>query len=72
MQIVPNCGHDYAGATTPNVIRGNSDVRFWGLSGHDADVLQCPLLTQSGHGRLKIVAVQLDPEPHFSGRKSLM
>jgi len=29
-------------------------------------------LTQSGHGRLKIVAVQLGPEPHFVGRKSLL
>jgi len=35
-------------------------------SGHDADVLQCPLLTQSGHERLRIAAVQnwaLSPIP---------
>jgi len=24
-------------------------VRYWGQSGHDADIAQCPLLTQSGH-----------------------
>jgi len=29
-------------------------------------------LTQSGHQRLKIAAMQLDPEPHFTGRKSLL
>jgi hypothetical protein len=27
-------------------------------------------LTQSGHERLRIAAVQLDPEPHFVDRKS--
>jgi hypothetical protein len=39
---------------------------------HPADVLQCLLLTQSGHGRLKIAAVQLDLEPHFVDRNSLL
>jgi hypothetical protein len=29
-------------------------------------------MTPSGHERLKIVAVQTDPEPHFAGGKSLM
>jgi hypothetical protein len=29
-------------------------------------------MTQSGHARFTIAAVQLDPEPHFVGRKSLM
>jgi len=29
--------------------RAGSNVRFWGQSGHSADVLECPLLTQSGH-----------------------
>ena len=29
--------------------RANSDVRFWGYSGHSADPLRCLLLTQSGH-----------------------
>jgi len=32
----------------------------------------CPLLAQSRHWRLKFAAVQLDPEPHFVGRKLLM
>jgi hypothetical protein len=41
------------------------NVRFWGQSGHDADVLQCPLLTQSGHSILKIVATQNDGRPPF-------
>jgi hypothetical protein len=27
----------------------SANVRFWGQSGHGADVLQCLLLTQSGH-----------------------
>ena len=34
--------------------------------------LQCLLMTQSGHERLRIAAVQPDPEPHFVGRKLLM
>jgi hypothetical protein len=34
--------------------------------------LQCPLMTQSGHERLRIAAAQTDPEPHFAGRKSLL
>ena len=38
----------------------------------DADMRRCPLLTQSGHQRLKIAAVQLDPEPHSVGHKSLL
>jgi hypothetical protein len=25
------------------------NVRFWGQSGHDADVSRCPLMTQLGH-----------------------
>jgi len=36
------------------------DVRFRGNSGHDSAVLRCPLLTQSGHERPKIAAMQLD------------
>jgi hypothetical protein len=35
------------------------DVRYWGQSGHCTDLPPCPLLTQSGHWQLKIVAVQL-------------
>ena len=31
----------------------------------------CLLLTQSGHERLRIAAVQLASQPHFAGRKSL-
>jgi hypothetical protein len=31
-----------------------------------------PLLAQSGHSRFTIAAMQLDPEPHFAGRKSLL
>jgi hypothetical protein len=38
-----------------------SDVRYWRQSGHHSDVRRCPLLTQSGHGRLMIAAVQTDP-----------
>jgi len=33
---------------------------------------KCPLLTQSGHRRLRIIAVRTDPEPHFVDRKSLL
>jgi hypothetical protein len=29
-------------------------------------------LTQSGHSQIKIAAVQLDPEPHSIGHKSLV
>jgi hypothetical protein len=29
-------------------------------------------LAQSGHQRLKIAAVQNDPQPRFAGRKSLL
>jgi hypothetical protein len=32
--------------------------RYWGQSGHDADVTRCLLLTQSGHERLRIAAVR--------------
>ena len=32
-----------------DISRLSSNVRFRGESGHDADVLQCLLLTQSGH-----------------------
>jgi hypothetical protein len=38
----------------------------------DADVTECPLVTQSGHEQLRIAAVQTDPEAHFAGRKSLV
>ena len=48
------------------------DVRFRGVSGHGACMLRCLLLTQSGHSRFTIAAVQLDPKPHFVGRKSLL
>jgi hypothetical protein len=39
---------------------GVTNARFRGQSGHDADTYQCPLLTQSGHERFKIGAVQYD------------
>jgi len=29
-------------------------------------------MTQSGHSRFTIAAVQLEPEPHFVDRKSLL
>src|SRR5215472_2819567 len=32
--------------------RLSPNVRFWGSSGHDADLMQCLLLTQSGHRRV--------------------
>ena len=35
-------------------------------------IAPCPLLTQSRHLRFTIAAVQLDPEPHFVDRKSLL
>jgi hypothetical protein len=38
-----------------------TDVRFWGQSGHDVDLMRCLLLTQSRHRRLTIIALQLDP-----------
>jgi hypothetical protein len=56
-------------------------------SGHPNHSQECPLLgvkqtltgrasmsllTQSGHRRDKIAALQLDPEPHFVDRKSLL
>ena len=37
-----------------------TDVRLWGC-GHGADALECLLLHQSGHERLRIAAVQTDP-----------
>jgi hypothetical protein len=43
--------------------------------GGKADIglrLQCLLLTQSGHQRLRIGALPTDPEPHFAGRKRLV
>jgi hypothetical protein len=46
--------------------------RYWWQSGHGFLHCKCPLVTQSGHGRLRIGAVQLDPKPYFSGRKSLL
>jgi hypothetical protein len=38
-----------------------SNVRFWGQSGHQQAAIQCPLLTQNGHERPRIAAVQTDP-----------
>jgi hypothetical protein len=35
-----------------------SDVRFRGQSGHRLDDAQCPLLTQNGHERLEVAALQ--------------
>jgi hypothetical protein len=29
-------------------------------------------MTQSGHGRFRVATMQLDPEPRFAGRKSLL
>jgi hypothetical protein len=37
-----------------------SDVRFGGKA-HCADLLQCPLVAQSGHESRRIGAVQSDP-----------
>src|SRR6516162_8581356 len=55
-----------------DISRLSSNVRFWGQSGHHPNMPSCPLLTQSGHQRLKIAAPQLDPEPHFAVHKSLL
>ena len=46
-------------------MRASSDVRFWGNSGHRAEALQCPLLTQSGHQAFGIAAVQTGPWSPF-------
>jgi hypothetical protein len=44
-----------------------------GLSEISADDAgRCPLLAQSGHSRFTIAAVQLEPQPHFVDRKSLL
>ena len=32
-----------------DMLNALTNVRFWGQSGHDADVMRCPLMTQSGH-----------------------
>jgi hypothetical protein len=32
-----------------SIPKNDPHVRFWGKSRHDADPMQCPLLTQSGH-----------------------
>jgi hypothetical protein len=37
-----------------------ANVCFRGQSGHCPDVLRCPLMTQSGHGRFGIFAAQID------------
>ena len=39
---------------------GSTNVRFTPESGHWLEMPQCLLLTQSGHRRLKIAAMQLD------------
>ena len=44
------------------------DVGFWVCSGRRHMSSECPFMTQSGHERLRIVAV----DPHFAGRKRLM
>jgi hypothetical protein len=36
------------------------NVCFWGQSGHRVEALRCPLLTQSGHERVRIAAMQTD------------
>jgi hypothetical protein len=36
------------------------------------EVPQCPLMTQSGHSPFTIAAMQLHPDPHSAGGKSLM
>jgi hypothetical protein len=40
----------------PQVLQ-STNVRFWGYSGHCADVLQCLLMTQSGHPRSEIAVL---------------
>ena len=69
-------GHRPANSTTP--VSGfdldqkvRTAYRLLGnLGGHAATV--CPRLAQSGHERLKIVAMQLYLEPHSGVRKSLL
>jgi hypothetical protein len=48
------------------------NVRFRGKADIDWTCPDVCFLTQSGHERLKITAVQPTPEPHSAGRKSLM
>ena len=43
-----------------DIAEHSTDVRFWGNSGHRIDEPQCPLMTQSGHERFKIAALQTD------------
>src|SRR6516162_5034287 len=52
---------------TPTRSSAPSNVRFWGQSGHRRGDLQCLLLTQSGHERVRIAAMQTDPETPFRG-----
>ena len=40
-----------------DIARMSPNVRFWGKSGHCFDLPQCPLMTQSGHGRVRIAAL---------------
>jgi hypothetical protein len=37
-----------------------TNVRYWGQSRHRSEMAECPLLTQSGHERLWIFAVEID------------
>jgi hypothetical protein len=39
------------GRRSSKVMRASSDVRFWGQSGDRRDIVQCLLLTQSGHAQ---------------------
>jgi hypothetical protein len=38
-----------AGSPLRNISMRSGDVRFWGLSGHYADMRRCLLMTRSGH-----------------------
>jgi hypothetical protein len=42
------------------------------FGGKAGNLRECPLMTQSGHERLRIAAMQTDPETHSAGRKSLL
>ena len=47
-----DCPAPYGSA---DAARERHNVRFWGQSRHDADVLRCLLLTLSGHERLRSI-----------------
>jgi len=46
--------------------------RYRGKNGHTASTREPTRMTQSGHSHFTIAAMQLTPEPHSAGHKSLL